>query len=903
MNQRPMSIQNGSDRLKASSLTVRYPHSQTYQAVLAELDVDTNHGLDPNEAAERLRRFGPNSLADSAGRSALQIFLSQFSSIVVWLLMIAAVVAYFADSALEAAAITVVLILNAGIGFAIEWQARKSLEALNRATVTTVRVRRGGQENLIDSVDLVPGDIVVLTSGDRVPADARLIEAVNIRADESTLTGESLPVDKSLAPVDRDTPLAERSSMLYLGSNVAAGRAVGVITATGPSTELGSVGKMLEQTADTETPLERRLADLGRRLVYLVLAVGVIVMIAGVVRGNDWWLMTKVAISLAVAAVPEGLPAVTTLILALGLLRLARRSAIVRNLSAVEALGSTTVICTDKTGTLTENRMTVTEIVLAGGRTVPFLPDAESAALESPDPQLDRILLVATLCNEGTVNIYDGKIVGEPTEAALLRAAVECGLDVALTYSEFEKVIEVPFDAAAKRMTTVVEEIDGSRTAMLKGAPAVVLEASKEWIDDRGSTVQLESQTRERFIKANEQMARRGLRVLAFADKSLKNDLEGFDSGYTFLGFVGMADPPRAGALEAVREAKSAGIRVVMLTGDQKLTAEAIALQLHLSEDHDIIALHSRDLIDTDSSRLSELAKQAHVFARVTPEDKLKIVKALQSTGDIVAVTGDGINDAPALKQADIGVAFGKRGTDVAKDAADVVLTNDDFSTIVAAIEGGRTIYANIIKFVRLLFSDNLAEIIVIFGAIVAGLPLPVLPLQILWINLVTDVFPALALAVEPASAGTMRRRPRPAAESLLSGRFMFLILWQGAALAAIALSAYLWALRTYGEGVHARTIALLALVSVQLGDLFNCRSLTRSAFDRFFSNPYVFAAVAVVVLLQAAAVYFRPLATVLGLTEPNIDDWGVIAVAFVLPIAIIEVSKFFSRRRGPSGG
>ena len=452
------------------------------------------------------------------------------------------------------------------------------------------------------------------------------------------------------------------------------------------------------------------------------------------------------------------------------------------------------------------------------------------------------------------------------------------------------------------RMVTVVQdENDHTSFALMKGAPAIVLSACTSYVGESDLAQFLDDTTRERFLAINEEMAGDGLRILAFADKTIgiqKNRLNGGDclEGLTFLGFVGMTDPPRQGVAVAIREAYEAGIRVVMLTGDQLKTAQAIARELNLSHDDDIYAMHSKDMVAGDDNDLANAVARAHVFARVSPQDKLRIVEGLQAAGEIVAVTGDGINDAPALKRSNIGIAMGKQGTEVAKEAADIVLTDDNFSTIIGAIEGGRTIYSNILKFVHLMFSKNLAEVFVIFAAIVADLPLPLLPLQLLWLNLVTDVFPAFALAVEPASADLMKRPPRPPDEALLSPRFLFLIAWQGTLLAAITLSAYVWALWEYGEGPHARTIALFALVSVQLGHLFNCRSRTRSAIDGLFRSPFIFTAAALVILLQALALYLRPLAVTLDLVPPNLNDSLVMLGCIVIPILVVEMTKKFSK-------
>ncbi len=881
------------------------PHAFSAEQIADLLEVNAAHGLSNEEVAARLFRDGENTLETAQGRGAWRILLGQFSSIIVWLLAFAAVVAWFTESRLEAAAILVVLLLNAVIGFAIEWQAGRALDALRKATHLIVRVRRGGRELLVEAAQIVGGDIVILTSGDRVPADARLIEAVNLRSDESTLTGESTAVAKSIEAVKAAAPLAERRSMLYLGTNIVAGRAEAVVTATGKRTELGRIGELIAETKSEQTPLERKLGELGKKLVYIVLGIAALVMLAGFLRGDDWWLMLEVSISLAVAAVPEGLPAVTTLILALGVLRMARRNAIVRKLSAVETLGSATVICTDKTGTLTENRMTVQEYRLSNNRTIKVSADFkvesfDNTGINSLDENLARLLRVSFLCNDAKLDSTgadEKRHIGDPTETALLVAAEKFGFDVRREKSDYKKLLEHPFDAVTKRMITVLQGADGKAFAALKGAPAVVLEICGTYITEDGEIVPLNNETRRHFLKINEEMADSALRVLAFADTTF-NDSENFEieNGYTFLGFVGMSDPPREGVAEAVRAAQKAGIRVVMLTGDQINTARAVASQLNLSHGADVYALHSDDLINSGSAQIAEMARKAHVFARVSPEDKLRIVEALQKAGEIVAVTGDGVNDAPALKRADIGVAMGLRGTEVAKEAADIVLTDDNFATIVKAVEGGRAIYANILKFVQMMFSHNLAEILVIFVPIAAGFPLPLLPLQILWINLVTDIFPALALAVEPPSPDTMQRRPLSPKENLLSAPFLFLIGWQAIMLAAIALAAYFWAFRTYGAGAHLQTLTLMTIVGVQLGHLYNCRSRTRSAFDGFFSNPYIFAATIMVVALQMLAIYFAPLAKILNTVPPNNIDWMVITGSIMLPVIFVEITKAFPR-------
>ncbi len=870
-------------------------HAESPARVTMLLDTDIRKGLSEDEARTRLLRDGPNSIAAAAGRAWWQILLGQFRSIVVWLLAVAAAVAWITDSPLEAAAILVVLALNALIGFAIEWQAGRALDALRRRSKLTARVTRDGRDEEVDAKELVAGDLLSLTAGDRVPADSRITESFNLQADESALTGESLPVAKSAEAVDVSTLLADRTSMVYLGTTVRSGRASAVVTATGHRTELGRVGQLISEVASERTPLEKRLALLGERLVYIVLVIAVVVLAAGYFRGDGLWLMLEISISLAVAAVPEGLPAVTTLILAIGVIKMAKRNAIVRRLAAVETLGSTTVICSDKTGTLTENRMAVKEFHAAGGQRFSADEKREMTGVEF------RLVRAGVLCNEASIGRMSTDVekeaLGDPTETALLAAANSLGTDVGKLRENAELVRDFPFDPDSKRMVSVRSFEAGTAVAILKGAPAVVLASCDRYLASDGSTARLDEKAKDEFMELNERLAGDALRVLGFAEKTVSpDDPEEPKDGFQFLGFAGLIDPPRVEALPAIASARTAGIRVVMLTGDQLNTAAAIARELELSDGGS--AVHASELQGLEGEDLRQIVARAVVFARVSPKDKFEIVKALQESGEVVAVTGDGINDAPALKQADIGVAMGERGTEVAKESADIVLTDDNFATIVKAIEGGRTIYSNIIRFVHMMFSHNLGEVLMIFFSLIAGLPLPLFPLQILWINLVTDVFPALALAVEPATENTMNRPPRAPGSRMLSMPFLLLIGWQGLMLALIALLAYLWALDVYGEGAHSRTIALMALIGVQLGHFFNCRSRVRSVFSKPFSNLWIFAAALAVIGLQVAAVKWGPLAVVLGLTVPNAVDLVVIAASVVLPIVVVEITKVFIRHR-----
>lgn len=879
-------------------------HALDAEAVAASLRADSTHGLSTTDIERRRRRYGFNALPEVRPRPMWRIVVDQFSNIVIALLAVAAAVAWITADKLEAIAILVVLVINATVGFITEWQAGRALDALRRQARTIARVRRDAVEKTIDARELVPGDLIVLNAGDRVPADARLFEASRLQAEESALTGESTTVEKTVARVPLETLLAERRSMVYLGTAISAGRAVAIVVETGNNTELGRVGHLVATAVKESSPLEIQLARLGHRLVYIVLAIAFFVTVTGWLRGDGLWIMIEVGISLAVAAVPEGLPAVTTLILALGVLRMSRQRAIMRRLSAVETLGSTTVICADKTGTLTENRITVREYYLSDGRSVEI--DGNECSI-SDDELLAHAVRIGVLCNEAVLGSGDDEepaTIGDPTETALLVVADSLVIDISHERANHPKISEQPFHASTKRMTTLHRRADGQHLAALKGAPAVVLDACSSYAAGPESTALMNAAARWRFISANEEMAKRALRVLALAVKHFDGSVnhpsdEDLESGYTFLGFVGMIDPPRPGVAEAIRRAHLAGIRTVMLTGDQIHTGRAIARELGLGNGEPK-AVHAKDLLGADQNQLARIARDTDVFARVSPEDKLRIVEALQSTGEVVAVTGDGVNDAPALKRANIGIAMGLRGTEVAKEAADVVLFDDNFATIVRAIEGGRTIYANISKFVNMMFSHNLGEVLLIFTAIAAGLALPLLPLQILWMNLVTDVFPAFALAVEPGSPEIMKQRPRDPAHSLLSRSLLILISWQAIMIAGFALAAYLWALRNYGPGPHASTVVLLAIIGAQLGHMFNCRSRRRSAFAGLSRSPFIWLAVVVVVSLQLLAVFYSPLARVLGTVRPTELDWLVVVLCTIAPVLVVDATKLVLRQQTP---
>ncbi|MFO0950550.1 MAG: cation-translocating P-type ATPase [Isosphaeraceae bacterium] len=898
-------------------------HALPAEEAAARLGGDPRRGLSQVEASRRLARFGPNRLEAEPGRSAAAIFLAQFRSLVVGLLVVATGVAFAMGEHVEAGAILVVVVLNALIGFLTEWKAEHAIQALRRQAVPEAHVVRDGVGRSLAASGLVPGDLVVLDAGSKVPADGRVVEGVRLRVDEAVLTGESVAASKSAEPVtDAGASLGDRSSMVYMGTNVADGRGRFLVTATGMATELGKIDVLLEEAGAHSTPLERKLAELGRSLVVIVLGLCGVIVAAGWLRGYPFPVVLEVGISLAIAAVPEGLPAVATMTLAIGVQRMARVRAVVRRLPAVEALGAVTVICTDKTGTLTRNEMTVQTLWLDGRRV-----DVDGVGYHSHgafteagtlvDPQIDPSLALAlragALCNDARVDRADGRevILGDPTEAALVVAAEKGGLDPRGLRRDFPREAEIPFDSVSKRMTTVHRTESGGRVAFVKGSPGTLLQASR--FHTRGGTaVPLGPEDRERVEEANRALAGEALRVLGLAYRELPGgdgwSAEDLDRDLVFLGLVGMIDPLRDEARAAILACREAGIRTVMITGDQPPTAAEIARQLGIDRDasgRPMRTLHARELDGLDQAGWDRAVAETSVFARVSPRHKLQIVEALERRGEVVAMTGDGVNDAPALKAADLGVAMGVKGTEVAKEAADMVLTDDNFATLVAAVEQGRIVYANILRFIHYLFSCNLAEVLTVFVTLMLGWPMPLGALQILWLNMVTDVFPALALALEPSAPGMMKRPPRDPGENLLNPRFLRLIFWHGLVVAGATLAAFVTGLRWHGnegDGLRrAMTLAFMTLALAQVAHAFNARSQRRSALaDRPFSNGWLWAAVLACVALQALAVSLPLLREVLQTVPPTPAEWGLIAACSLAPLALEEAAK--ALRRGGRG-
>jgi P-type Ca2+ transporter type 2C len=899
-------------------------HALPADDVVRRLDT-TPDGLSDAEAGRRLERYGANRLAPPTTVSPLGLLVDQFRSVVVLLLVVAMLVAAALGDHIEAAAIGAVLAINTLIGFLVELRARRAMEALLRYQVAEATAVRDGEPRTLPADTLVPGDVVLVSEGEAVPADLRLLEGPGVRTNEASLTGESVPVDKVAdAQADEGAPLAERATMLYAGTVVAVGRARAVVVATGMETELGRIGGLVAGVEASRTPLERRLDALGRRLVGLTLAVAGVVTVSGVVQGMPWGRMIETGIALAIAAVPEGLPAVATIALAVGLRRMARRRAMVRQLEAVESLGSTTVVCTDKTGTLTAGEMTVTRVVgadfeltttgsgfSAEGRVV--RQDGSEVALDdASDARLERLFEAAALTPR--VRITDeGSVIGDPTDAALLVLAQKAGVEVEALADRLPGVGEIPFSSERQMSASVHRESGESPDAaqrgpglriFVKGAPGRVLERSAT-VQTADGEADLDEATRARFVEQNEALAAEGLRVIALAWARPSGDPSDppteVPEALTLLALVGMVDPPAEGVSETIARLRTAGIRTVMITGDQALTAGAIARELGIAETGDA-ALDGRELAGLDDRALAERVRHVSVFSRVSPEDKLRIVTALQDQGEIVAMLGDGVNDAAALKKADVGVAMGGRGTDVAIETASLVLQDDRFPTIAAAVEEGRVIYDNIRKFVFYLFSCNLAEVLVLLVGSLAGLPLPLLPLQILWLNLVTDTFPALALAMEPGEPDIMERRPRDPEAAILSPRFVRALFFFALLITASTIAAYLWGLRT-GPVDRAVTLSFMTLALAQLFHLGNARSRGPVlGASRIVANPWALAAVPFVIGLQLLAVHFEPLARVLRTTPLSLVDWGVVTALALVPALVGQTIELVQSRRAAAG-
>jgi len=899
-------------------------------------------GLNAEEVARRQVQEGPNELPEAPPPSLLILFFSQFSSLIVWVLVGAAIVSGLLEDWIDAAAILVIVFLNGLLGFVQEFRAERSLAALRKMSVSMAHVIRDGTLQSIPARDLVRGDLIALEAGDRIPADARLTYTTHFQTQEASLTGESIAVLKHVELLEAsEAPLADQHNMVFMGTVAVSGKARGLVVATGLGTELGRIAVMIRKAAEAEraeTPLQRRLEQFGQTLLWLALGVVAIVFALGALRGEPLVEMFLVSVSLAVAAVPEGLPAVVTITLALGVTRMAARHALIRKLPAVETLGSATVICTDKTGTLTKNEMTVTRLVVDGREfTVtgegyepsgeiressvqlkvlscelsdqPGRPSSEHAAL-SPQPSVlfpgvRHLLMTGVLCNGATLRQEEGswKVVGDPTEGALLVAAAKVGLfkDNLEGEAPFER--EIPFDAERKRMSLIRQAAEGHRL-FAKGAPDVLLVRCTHRLTLDGVIEPLTDEHRQAILQANGALANQSLRVLGAAFRHLTH--EGVDSppeqleqGLVFSGLFAMKDPLRPESVDAVRLCQQAGIKTAMITGDHKETAVAIARELGLHHDGSM-ALSGAELDHFTDEQLAERVQEVRVYARVSAEHKLRIVQAWKRDGAVVAMTGDGVNDAPAIKAADIGVAMGIAGTDVTKEAADMVVTDDNFASIAAAVEEGRGIFDNIRKTVHFLLSCNVSEVLVMLFATLFGLPLPLLPIQILWMNLVTDGFPALALAVDPKAPDLMQQQPRRAQARLLDAGRLWAIAGEGLMLAVIALSVFLCSLSIWQQPIEqARTVTFTVMVVAQLVHAFNCRSDRWSLFQvGVTTNHALIWAVVLSLVLQIGILTIPVVESIFKVAPLPIEDWELMVLMALVPLAVVEVIKWRRRRR-----
>ena len=902
------------DHIGSLGKVVPKPWALSIEDILAALGCDSSRGLSTPESVRRINTYGSNTLQEVKPQSTWNIFINQFKNLIVYFLVAAALLSFFFGDHVEGGAIVAVILINAAIGFVTELKGVRSIEALRKLGIVNSRVRRNGIVSEIPAQDLVPGDIIILEGGDIITADLRILAASKLQADESPLTGESMPVAKSANVLPDKVPLAERSNMLFKGTALTRGSGEAVVTGTGMATELGTISALVHETVDETTPLEKRLNQLGHWLIWVSLGVAAMVGITGIAAGRDMFLMIETGIALAVAAIPEGLPIVATIAMARGVWRMAKRNALVKDLAAVETLGATTVICTDKTGTLTENRLTAAAIALDGvyltidlnakdDARVFAAEDGSEVAPGAHQPLMHTIE-AGVLCNNAELSMAaDGSVlqtVGDPLEVALLFLGAQFGQTRKILNERLPEEKEEAFDSETKMMATYHRWEQAYRVAS-KGAPESILDVCNTVLTPAGKR-ELSDLDRKAWIEKNDAMAAAGLRVLALAEKEVGRLEEPAYENLAFLGLVGLIDPPRQDVKQVLQECSEAGVRVIMATGDQPVTAQAIGYAVGLVQEVNALVIHGRDLKPPAMLAADEKEKllAANLFARVSPRQKLDIIGVHQDNGAIVAMTGDGVNDAPALKKADIGIAMGLRGTQVAREASDMILKDDAFASIVHAVQQGRIIFKNIRSFVVYLLSCNLSEIMTVGLAAVVNAPLPLLPLQILFLNIVTDVFPALALAASEASPDIMKQPPRKKGEPIMNrarwlGVGAFGILITVAVLGAMAIAILILDM----DEKKAVTISFLTLAFAQLWHVFNMRDRSSGFFrNAIVHNPFVWGALVLCSLLLAATVYVPLLAEVLNVANPGANGWLLVLVMSLLPLIVGQVSLKFMKRK-----
>jgi Ca2+-transporting ATPase len=901
-------------------------YSQDEKAVEATLQTDMEQGLHWKEANKRLQKVGANQLQDQSTISPFALLLNQFKDFMVLVLLIATFISGLLGEYTDAITIIAIVVLNAVLGFIQEYRAEKSLMALKELTAPTAHVIREGMLQEIPATELVPGDVIYFEAGDRIPADVRLFEARGVYIEESALTGESLPVQKEagLLPSDQEVNLGDQTNMAFMGTLVTRGSGQGMVVGTGMSTQMGQIAELIQTTESVQTPLQHRLEQLGKVLITVALFLTAIVVLTGIWHGHDAYKMFLAGVSLAVAAIPEGLPAIVTIALALGVQRMIRRKAIVRKLPSVETLGCASVICSDKTGTLTQNKMTVTHlwtnnelIEVTGGGYEPKGEFIHGGKLLSftQKPYVKRMLEYGAMCNNAYLSeevdeeggLFKRKktywdITGDPTEGAIVVLGAKAGVWKEQVDQTYQRLEEFPFDSTRKMMSVMVQSQYGDKKIITKGAPDVLLDQCSHilW---KGKVTLLTGDMKQKVLQANDKLAGMALRNLAIAYREVKGAEALFSEAQAeqklvFVGLFGMIDPPRQEVKQAIAECKRAGIKTVMITGDHQKTAEAIAAQLGILS-KDGVSLNGRQLQQLSDEEFSKIVEKVSVYARVSPEHKLRIVKALQKQGHVVAMTGDGVNDAPAIKAADIGIAMGITGTDVSKEAASLVLSDDNFTTIKAAIEEGRNIYENIRKFIRYMLSSNVGEILVMFFAMLAGMPLPLVPIQILWVNLVTDGLPAMALGVDKSEKQVMNQPPRNRKESVFARGLAWKICSRGFLIGITTLAAFWLTLQSDPDNlIKAQTIAFSTLVMAQLIHVFDCRSDT-SIFSRNpFENKWLLVAVVISTLMLLGVMYVESLQPIFRTVALSFKEWLFVLFFAALPSVALGFTHIFRKKR-----